>query len=32
MAYSHLLKFTPIGKEIAPTIAVDLIPFEEERG
>ncbi len=31
ITYSHPLKFNPIGKEIAPTIAMDSVALKEER-
>jgi hypothetical protein len=31
IAYSHPLKFNPIGKEIAPAIAMDSVALKEER-
>jgi hypothetical protein len=31
MTYSRHLKFNPIGKEIAPAIAVDSVALEEKR-
>jgi hypothetical protein len=31
ITYSHPLKFNRIGKEIAPTIAMDSVTMKEER-